>query len=277
MNRQFVKGFTLLELIMVMVIVSILATMTTDILTLPVKSYLDQQRRGALVDSMEMSVRQMQRDIRQALPNSIRIPAANTLEFLHTIEGGRYRVSKDIDGSGDILDFTGTEAVASNKSFDVLGSLQSTPADGDFVVIYNLDAVSTGTSTDPNAYDGDNLAEIDGTVSTADKIVLKTAKIFPYASPQQRFFIVDTPVTYRCVDGELRRYDNTTDASYSIGAATATLNYALQAKATSISCSFSYDSGTASRAAMVTLELNLTDQAGESVSRIHQIHVDNLP
>lgn len=272
MIRCSEKGFTLIELIMVIVIVGILATMTTDIITLPIKSYIDIERRTTLVDTAETTLRRMQRDIRRALPNSIRISSGTTLELLHTSDGGRYRAKLASDGSGDIADFTGFDS-----SFDILGSLSAVPA-GD-VVIYNLDSSSTGTTTDPNAYDGDNRATIDNT-STVNSMVLSSAKSFPFSSPQQRFFIVDTPITYSCASNELRRYDNSIDASYSISNTAptlASLNYKLQAKADSLSCSFSYDAGTATRGGLVTLEITLTDDAGESAELIHQVHVDNMP
>ena len=259
MTRQHTKGFTLIELIIVMVIVSILATMTTDIITLPVKSYIDLERRTTLVDTAEITLRRMQRDIRRALPNSIRITGGNTLELLHTTDGGRYR-AKPI---GDILDFTVVD-----NSFDVLGSLHAVPS-GE-LVIYNLG------STGANAYAGDNRASITNT-STIDKIVLSSATLFPFSSPQQRFFIVDTPITYTCANGELRRYDNSIDAGYTIGGTTSGLLYKLQAKADTIFCSFSYNAGSATRAGLVTLEITLTDEIGESAKLIHQVHVDNMP
>ena len=266
--RQRVKGFTLIELIMVIVIVGILSTMTTDIITLPVKSYIDLERRTTLVDTAEMTLRRMQRDIRRALPNSIRITGGTAIEFLHTTDGGRYRAKLASDGSGDILDFTTADA-----SFDVLGSLNAPPS-GELVV-YNL-----GTTT-ADAYAGSNRESIANT-STINSITLSPAPLtpFPFQSPQQRFFVVDTPITYSCASGELRRYDNTIDASYSISSATpalASLNYKLQAKANTLSCSFSYDAGTATRAGLVTLEITITDDAGESAKLIHQVHVDNLP
>jgi MSHA biogenesis protein MshO len=261
------KGFTLIELIMVIVIVGILSTMTTRIITLPVKSYIDLERRTTLVDSAEITLRRIQRDIRRALPNSIRITGGNKLEFLHTTGGGRYRAKLASDGTGDILDFT-----SSDNSFDVLGSLSTVP-DGE-LVIYNLDSASTG-----NAYDGGNRASINN-MATVDKIVLNSAKLFPFSSPQQRFFIVDTPITYSCTNGELRRYDNSIDASYSISSSApnlTNLSYRIQAKANTLSCSFSYDAGTATRGGLVTLEITLTDEAGESAQLIHQVHVDNAP
>lgn len=253
------KGFTLIELIIVMVIASILATMTTDIITLPVKSYIDLERRTTLIDTAEMTLRRMQRDIRRALPNSIRITGGNTLELLHTTDGGRYRARP----SGDILNFS-----TADNSFDVLGSLHAIP--GGELVVYNLGSIGA------NAYAGDNRVSIDNT-STINKIILSSAKLFPFSSPQQRFFIVDTPITYTCIGGELRRYDNRIDAGYTIGGSTSGLIYKLQAKTDVISCTFSYDEGSATRAGLVTLEITLTDDVGESAKLIHQVHVDNMP
>ncbi len=266
MIKQHIKGFTLIELIMVIVIVGILSTMTMDIITLPVKGYIDLERRTALVDSAEMILRRMQRDIRRALPNSIRIIGGTRLEFLHTVDGGRYRARLASDGSGDLLDF-----ISADSRFDVMGSLAAVPA-GE-LVIYNTGGI------DGDAYTGNNRSTIANT-STVDLIVLNTASLFPLKSPQQRFFIVDTPITYHCIDGELRRYDNSIDASYSIssvGPTLASLNYNLQAKSQSLSCIFRYQDGAGTRAGLVTMEITLTDEAGESAKLIQQVHVDNMP
>ncbi len=251
------SGFTLIEMIVVIVLIGILSAMTTDIMTLPVVSYLDLERRTTLVDSAEMSLRHMQRDIRRALPNSIRISNGGTsIELLHTTDGSRYRATLAADGTGDILDFTSTDL-----SFDILGSLTSAPVGN--VVVYHLG------STGADAYAGDNRASLANT-STVNKIVLTTAKHFPFQSPQQRLFIVDTPISYQCIGGELLRYDN-----YSIGSAAA--NPEVQAKAATLSCLFNYSPGSATRAGLVTLNLTLTDTSGESVRLIHQVHVDNMP
>ena len=269
--RQREKGFTLIELIMVIVIVGILSAMTTSIITLPVDSYIDLERRTTLVDSAEMTLRRMQRDIRRALPNSIRITGGTAIEFLHTTDGGRYRAKLASDGSGDILDFTGTEVVGTNKSFDVMGSLTSVPS-GE-LVIYNLGSSSA------DAYAGNNRATIFNT-STVDLVVLSSVTSFPFQSPQQRFFVVDTPISYSCTSGELRRYDNSSDPLYGISSTAPNLGsliYELQVKANTLSCLFSYDAGTATRAGLITLEVTLTDVAGESAKLIHQVHVDNLP
>lgn len=258
-------GFTLIELITVIVIVGILASITTKLITLPVKSYLDQQRRTALVDSAESTLRLMQRDIRRALPNSIRINSDGTvLELLHTSDGGRYRAKLPSTGSADILDFT-----SADSSFDVIGKLISAPR-GE-LVIYNLGQISA------DAYTDNNRATLSSASTTTSSISLVNAKKFPLQSPQQRFFIVDTPITYRCdtVAHTLLRY-----SGYSITASQANPPTGVtgQLQANNISgCAFAYSSATATNSGLVTLQITLTDSAGESTRLVHQVHVDNAP
>ena len=258
------RGFTLIELIMVIVIIGILGVMGSKMITLPMHSYFDQQRRTTLADNAESALRLMQRDIRRALPNSLRISGGGkVLELLHTSDGGHYRTQPASDGSGDVLNFTATD-----NSFDILGTLSNTPQ-GE-LVIYNL-----GQSP-ADAYAGDNRATLANT-SSSSLIKLSTAKRFPLQSPQQRFFIVDTPITYRCdtASGHLLRY-----SGYTITAAQPNppsgVSGQLQVNHLS-DCSFSYTSATANRAGLLTLQLNLTDASGESVRLIQQVHVDNLP
>jgi MSHA biogenesis protein MshO len=252
-----------MELVVVLVVVGILAAVGGAFIVQPIQAFLDLSRRARLVDGAENALRRMQRDIRQALPNSLRVGCGGRcLELLHTVDGGRYRAY----GPGNVLDFTTIDI----DGFEVAGGLDAAPAAGQALVVYNVAAGGTMG----NAYFGDNRTGV-GAGSTSGTIRLDPPIRFPFASPYQRFFIVDEPVSYVCdpAAGTLTRH-----AGYTI-AATQSGNpggsSALMARPVE-SCAFTYQPGTSQRAGLVTLRLQI-GESGETVTLLHQVHVENAP
>lgn len=188
------RGVTLIELIVVIAITGVIGAAVAIFIRRPVESYMDASRRAALTDAADTALRRMTRDLRLALPNSVRVDGTGKfVEFIATTGGGRYRAEVDSGGGGNILDFS-----AADTSFDVLGNAPTLVA-GDQIVVYNL--YSSGTTS--NAYFGDNRAAL---TSTAAPPIAIASKLFPAPSPAKRFQVVSGPVTYGCTGGQLVRY-----------------------------------------------------------------------
>lgn len=253
------QGFTLVEMVVVMVVVAILGAMTTDLIIMPVKSYVDLSRRTTLVNNVDSALRRMQRDIRQALPNSIRITGSGTvIEMLHTSDGGRYRQQLTFASTGDKLEITPT----AQTSMDIIGALQNTPSGK--LVINN-----TGSIGGNDVYAGDNITDISGYTSSPPNLTF-SSKVFPEHSSLQHFFVVDNAVTYYCdtTNNQLLRYEGYSIASTQPNPPSGTGHVLVNQLS---SCLFTYNTS----ASLVTLTITLTDSVGESVNLLHQVHVEN--
>ena len=268
----------MVEMVVVIAIAGIVASMVAVFIRSPVQAYVDTARRARLTEAADTALRRLARDLRTALPNSVRVTAVGTtmyLEFIPTVGGGRYRQYPTAAGGGNPLDFSSADG-----AFDVIGPV---PVYGNThqVVVFNL-----GPGSAADAYAGNNRAAV--TSSNANAALFSTdtaahtltfaATTFPQPSPAARFHLVDTPVTYECNPGagELRRYRAypfSTVQPMPPGAG----GVAEVLAAGVAECTIAYDpSVTRTRTGLVTLWIRLEEE-GESVRLVHQVHVQNLP
>lgn len=271
-------------MIVAIVVTGILLSMVGMFTRNQITSYFDVAARTELADAADTTLRRMARDLQAALPNSVRVDASGRfLEFLPIKSAGRYRAEVGINPlcpagppCDDPLDFT---SAAATESFEVYGS-GATVAANDQLVIYNL-----GSASSYDAYTGESRRVLTTTGSGLSSLTYNTGGTqFLLASPQNRFQIVGTPVSYVCdlASGTLWRY-----SAYAIQAAQpatlATLdalaNVARTRLASDVSaCSFSYADAVLQRNGLVSIRLSLTHHGnGESVTLVHQIDVMNTP
>jgi len=258
-------GFSLIELVVVLVLLAALALVSVALIRQPIDASADVQNRARLADAADQAMARLSRDIRLALPNSIRTSAdGRAIELLLAPMGGRYRARPAAVGSSDVLDFAVADA-----SFDLLAALPAAPVAGQWAVVYNLSA----SGSLANAWAGGNRASI-GSGSTANRVVLAPGFQFPFPSPSQRVYIVDQAVQYRCTtDGRLLRHAGFAPAAGMLVPPAGT--GALIAEGVSF-CDFRYQAGNASRQNLAALSLAIR-RDGESISLLKSFHLPNLP
>jgi MSHA biogenesis protein MshO len=273
------RGFTMIEMIVVIVITGIIAGAVAVFIRLPVQGYVDAARRAEMTDIADSALRRMERDLRLALPNSIRItPDGTTLEFLLTRTGGRYRATDNGAGAGDVLDFTQPD-----MSFDQFGLLatgvgQAIVLNSDRLVVYNLGISGA------DAYAGDNTSLITSPVTagalTNEYKISFLSKQFLFESPGARFQVIEGPVTYAwdTTTKKMTRYWGYGISATQQTAATLAASTASRALVASNveNCIFDYTPGVTARSAVMALTLKITE-SGESAQLYHEVHVSNVP
>lgn len=264
------KGFTLVEMVVVITIVGILAAGAALFIRNPTQAFIDSENRANLTDRADTALRRMARDIRNALPNSVRTATSGSdsfIEFVPVKAAGRYRASAGIAGTDDSLDFS-----KNADTFDVLGP-SVTVAAGDNLVIYNLGIPGS------DVYEGSNSRALQ-TTGNLSILSFNGSTPFPLESPSSRFFVVSTPVSYACdmTNKVLLMYSGYTIQA-SQPASVATLNGLATARKLASglsSCRVNYVPGILQRSGVITIYLGLTQDVA-TVTLMHQVNVVNSP
>ncbi len=290
------RGFTLVEAIVVMVLTSILAGIMVLFIRNPVNSYVDTAARAELTDVADIALRRMTREIRTAVPNSIRLNiVGNTsfLEFIPSHAGGRYLAQED--GAAPAAQHPWLDFTNAATQFEVVGPMPPTPyaiVQGDFIIISNFGAGFT--NGDAYALNAGNRAVV-GQVN--NKLITLANNPFAAVNPpaSKRFIVAGQPVTFACTNdpvtgrGQLRRFSNYGFPANQVDPGSLNLLPATQVQMTLmadnvVGCNFSVVAMANRQAALVGLGIALArakpgaaDNDLETVTLAQQIHVDNTP
>jgi MSHA biogenesis protein MshO len=199
---RFQQGFTLVELITVIVILGVLASSITSFLRFGTKSYTDAADREALISTARFVVERLNREVRHALPNSIRTIGSNNqcLEFV------------PIDKSAIYLDIP-VAPEAENNNVDVVMLKDSLLSTTQYVAVYALNSediynTASGVVEAFSSVDNSGNNEIPSKINFASNI------LFNAESPTSRLYFIDSPVSYCVENNAIYRYQGYSFGSY---------------------------------------------------------------
>lgn len=296
-RRRRQSGLTLVEMVIAIVLVGIVLA-ATMYFAYPLRQAVDTTTRAELTDTADNALQRIARDVRLALPNSVRVsnPGSSFIEFIPVRTAGRYRVESSgvaCGGGTDELAFD-----ASDTCFKTIGAMPdvATVTNNDFLVFSNYGEGFDGQNVyaDPSGtLNRRQIASItdEGGPPVAREVVTfvdpgATLSRTLHDSPGKRFFIVPgsgglpSPVSYECTPPTLRRW-----SGYAMSAAQPTSfpggSDVLLADNVA-SCSFEYQAtGVGPRIGLLTLQIRLSKALSsgspEAVSLYQAVHVNNVP
>ncbi len=186
------RGFTLIELIVVIVVIGILAVGTTQFIRSSSEGYAQTVERTELGAGARLAMERLSRELRNALPNSVRVNSA-CVEFVPAPGGAEY-LQVPVGSPGSALrsgPLTGVSDV--NDALDMR------------VAVFpdDIDAIYSLASPGPVSPRIGNVETVaDGSV----ELTLISAHDFRWESPQRRIYLAHEPVSF-CVSGNrLLRY-----------------------------------------------------------------------
>jgi len=261
------RGFTLIELIVVIVLLGIAAVSFTMIFTGTVSGYLDTAGRVDSATAARIALDRMGRELREAMPNSVRVNGdGSCVQFLPILSSSVYTDFPINTTTFAVLDFSTTAIPAGNyvPGGAVYAAIYPVSADQ----LYQLEAMRP-------------LVSISAMASSLRTVTLASASTFTRQSPAERVYFVGAPVSY-CVltaSGVLNRYvsavTSAQPAPAALGAPQLLLDR-LQAAAPS----FRYQQGNWRANGLITIQLNIqrnaSDGQPENLRLDHEVWVRNV-
>lgn len=291
------RGFTLIELIVVIVVGAIVAGSVALFMRPAIDSFVGTRVRSDIADQADTALRRIQRDVRRAVPNSLRVPSNQCFELVPSASGGRYRMGPDVtnDSPSPCSASTNPSTCAAwvdtsdtTSLFDTLSPLATTPSVGDWVVFNNQNG--------NDVYEGNNRSAITSVASTPattqgyTRLGINALQISPGYNGG-RFTVVsqsEPSVFYVCsgadgtVDGNgngkgtLYRLVRSFNATYPTSCPSVSGAVPLATRVQS--CSFVYDpnQGATQQSGFLWMELSIT-RNNETAHLAVGAHVLNVP
>ncbi len=274
------SGFTLVELVVTIVVSTIVVGFIALFITTPIDTYTAQARRGELVIEADLIKRNIDNDVRYAVPNSIRSINTGTtsiLEMLYSIDMGRYPATGTVIPATESLDIgTPDNAFSTFGKFN-RGASSVCPPGSRLVIGQDQSFANTNAYAGAQVITPSTSTLVCNSVVGKSNVTITPAFNFLAGSPTRHVFVVSGLIAYVCdkTAHTLKRY-----FGYQIA-----IGIAANRNAAPIiglvsqdikNCNFNYSNSTSVRGDLVSSNFQL-QRSGEMLTSMVQSTVENTP
>lgn len=262
------QGFSLLELVIVIALIGIMAVSLGKLTSNSVVGYVDAKDRNRLSQSTKWVVERISRDLREAIPQSVRAGVSGNIHCVEFIPIENSSTYFNIPATGAISSFTAA-------NFNLSASSAA------FVTIMPINTASlyAGIGT------VGSVASIVGSGTPNEVLVtLSGPTNFSGRSPHRRFFLFNSPASY-CLDdsnGQMTRY-----SGYALAASQpfppASGGQLIGENFSATSTVFNYQANTLARSGLLQINLHAQNRGRslsgnqESFDVFYEVHIRNVP
>lgn len=271
-------GFTLIELVAVIVLLGIVGVATTQFIKQGVGIYVDSARRDNLQQLGRFAIERVSREVRNAVPGSVRV-SGDCIEYAPIEAASSYlgTVADSEMTSFQAVDFAYTDSAVSNRRVAIYSVENQDIYNFNRKAVIDLDGVEPVSSFQRQV----NVKNYTG-----------SGHQFRSESPTSRFFIMTQPVSFCVRANQLFRHSGygwlslqaTDTGTIGSGVKLAEFFQTLDdtdgdGDADDPVTVFSFSAGTLQRSGVVRLDFRLSDpaEADEWVRFSHQVFVRNTP
>lgn len=203
-----IRGFTLIELVTVIVILGVASTGIAAFVRGSMQTYIDVSTRDQLLSESRFAIERLKRELRNAVPNSVRITGNTSYHCMEFVPINWATVYTDLPDAND--NPFEIDVVALHDINNVPYIL---PGGDNFAVVY--------PTRSEDVYDTDNGQRVavsgctddgDGDCATLDDndniVQLEVTARVRRQSPASRVYLVDRAISYCVFQNRLIRYEN---------------------------------------------------------------------
>ena len=275
------KGFTLVELILVIVILGIVSVGTVQYLSFGAQIYADSAERDEVVSQARFLLTRLSKELRHATPGSVRLSCTN--------QPGDLCISSQCL---EFVPFSSSTIYTNNLPMDTTQSgvmtvvdAKQSPNVNDWASIYALTADDVFDLTQGKRR---RITQVIEGTATTEPDQWQVELGFSASSPAKRVYVLSSsgPVSFCLEDKKIYRYQGygfsstqpvPNTANHTLNGVQGQFLAQFIQNALAINPVFKYESASLTRNSIVNLQIEMGFSGSDSVSFNHEIHLPNVP